>query len=177
MRRVRLQTAVLMFSLLFIAGCSGMSGGSGALTGSKLTDAQRFTLKGLNVDMVSLNDVLARRKVVLLNVWATWCGYCIEEMPDLVKLQEKFYNRGFTVLGVNQGESAGVVSRYIDKAGINFLVALDEETSVAQAYGLVGIPTSILVASNGEVLGEYHTFTEQLESDVAKAVEGENIHA
>ena len=158
-----------LFSVLFMAGC-GMPGSGPKMTGTTLTETQRFTLKDLKGDSVSLNDVLSKHKAVLIDFWATWCGYCMEEMPELIKLQSKFEAQGFTILGVDEGESTDAVSAYVKKAKLNFPIVLDEETEVAQAYGIVGIPTSILVASSGEVLGEYHSFTKNLEEDVEKAV-------
>jgi peroxiredoxin len=141
------------------------------MTGATLNDAQRFTLKDTQGAEFKLDDALAKNKAVLLNFWATWCGYCVEEMPDLIKLHAQYKDKGFTVVGVNAGESAEAAERFMAKQGVNFPVVLDEEMTVSNAYNVVGIPTTILLSSSGQVLGEYHSFTKKLQADVAKALE------
>ena len=170
----RLRTFVLMPALIFLAGCSGLSGpGSGASSiGPELKQTQRFTLKNPAGETVSLDQLLSKHKSVLLNFWATWCSYCVEEMPDLVKLQARLQDKGFTVLAVDVGESAGQASAFAKKMGLNFPVVLDEDNTVAQNYGLVGIPVSYLIASDGKVLGEYHGFSRQLVTDVEDSLKG-----
>ena len=62
--------------------------------------ARLFQLEDLNGRLVSLNDF--RDQVVAINFWATWCNPCREEIPDLVKIQDRFRNRGFIVLGLSR---------------------------------------------------------------------------
>ena len=157
-------------TLAFLSGCSGMSGESARTMGDTLTKEQHFTLKNLKDESVSLDQVLAQNKAVLIDFWATWCGYCVEAMPDLVQLHKENQSRGFTVLGVNIGESREPVAHFVEKMKIPFPVALDEEATVSQAYGIVGIPTTVLVRSDGKILGEYHSFTNKLKADVEKAL-------
>ncbi len=162
----------LVLLLLFSSGCSGLTG-SGSVTvtaGSELKQEQRFTLVNLQNETVKLDEVLSKNKAVLINFWTTWCTFCVEEMPDLIKLQDKHQARGFTVLAVNEGESVEEVSSFTKKMGVNFPVVLDLEGLVAKNYGLVGIPTSYLIGSDGKVLGEYHGFTPKLVSDVEKSL-------
>ena len=154
--------------LCYGAGCSALTGtGSSASSlGTELKPTQRFTLMNPAREAVSLDQVLSKNKAVLINFWATWCGYCVEEMPDLVKLQTRLESRGFTVLGVDVGESADQASSFAKKFGLNFPIVLDEDNTVSQNYGLVGIPVSYLIRSDGKVLGEYHGFSNKLVSDV-----------
>ena len=153
---------------LSAAGCGRVVGipSSGAVVGAELNESQRFTLKSTDGSVVSLAQLLSQKRLVLINFWATWCGYCVEEMPDFVKLQEAQQDKGFTVLAVNVGESAAQASAFAKRHGLNFPVLLDEDMAVSQAYGLVGIPSSYLVDSGGKVIGEYHGFTPELVSDV-----------
>ena len=155
--------------LFLITGCGRVVGipSSGAVSG-QLTEEQKFTLKKTDGTVVSLAQLLGQKKLVLLNFWATWCTYCVEEMPDLVDLQNRHQSNGFTVLAVNVGESVSQASAFEKKHGLNFPVVLDEDMAVSQKYGLVGIPVSYLVDSQGIVIGEYHGFTPKLVSDVEK---------
>ena len=161
---------ILLAAALAMSGCGRVAGIPTSMAGSALTEAQKFTLKTPDGSLLSLPQVLSQKKAVLINFWATWCGYCVEEMPDLVKLQAKNESKGFTVLAVNSGESASQVAAFVKKHGINFPVVLDEDMVVSQSYGLVGIPTSFLVTSDGKIAGEYSGFTPKLVADVEKSV-------
>lgn len=149
---------ISVFSVsLFLVGCAEASTPS-------------FTLKDLKGQDVSLESALKKNKAVLINFFATWCPPCREEIPDLIKLQEKYGSKSFTILGINIGESQKKVSGFVGKMGINYPVLLDENKSVAHDYGIVGIPTSFLVSADGEIVGEYHAATPELFEDVEKAV-------
>ena len=165
---------MILFLFLWGTGCSmvkdaGM-GSSSHGAGGELTQAQHFTLKNLKGEAVDLDQVLAQNKAVLIDFWATWCGYCVEEMPELVKLQEKQEPRGFTILAVDVGENAEQAARFAKRMGLNFPVLLDDDSTVAGSFGLVGIPTSFLIGPDGRILGEYHSYTKQLEADIEKAL-------
>ena len=166
MTRARAFFLILMIAVL--SGCSGLSGsGSTASSiGPELKSTHRFTLMGLQNEPVSLDQVLSQHKAVLINFWATWCSFCIEEMPDLVKLQERLKDQGFTVLAVDVGEPAEQAAAFAKKMGLNFPIVLDTDNTVAQNYALVGIPVSYLVTSDGKIVGEYHGFSNKLVSDV-----------
>ena len=163
----------VFFSVLFLTGCGRVAGIPGSMSGSMLTEDQKFTLKTTDGDVLSLAQVLTQKKAVLVNFWATWCSYCVEEMPDLVKLQAKNEARGFTVIAVNSGESAGQAGGWAKKHGLNFPVVLDEDMSVSQHYGLVGIPTSFLITSDGKVVDQYSGFTPKLVLDVERTLSGQ----
>ena len=99
--------------LFFVVGCMGpTTSSSGA--------SYDFTLKNLDGQEVSLNSLLKENKAVLLNFWATWCPYCREEIPNLIKLQKDYAGKKFSVVGMDVGESASRVSTYAKKMGINY---------------------------------------------------------
>jgi Thiol-disulfide isomerase and thioredoxins len=79
-----------------------------------------FTLKDLEGNDVSLSDF--EGKIVLLNFWATWCGFCDLEMPDLERLYT--VNEDVVVLGVNVGEDLDLVKEYVDEKKISFSYCL-----------------------------------------------------
>ncbi|MBI3251997.1 MAG: TlpA family protein disulfide reductase [Candidatus Omnitrophica bacterium] len=170
MRKMAKVGSVLLLAVsFFAAGCVGGAGSPSGMA-AELSPDQRFTLVDLNGQTVSLDGLLKEKKAVLVNFWATWCPPCREEIPDLIRLQRQYAARGFTALGVNVGESQGKVSAFAAKMGINYPVLLDEDQSVAENFRIVGIPTSLLVDSSGKILGEYHSASPQLFSDVEKAL-------
>ncbi|CAH2213098.1 TlpA family protein disulfide reductase [Tepidibacter aestuarii] len=111
--------------------------------------APSFTLKDLNGEEVSLSDY--EGKIVLINFWATWCGYCDKEMPDLQKLHKE--NEDLVVLGVDVRESKEKVKSYIDKGNYDFPVLLDEKGETSITYLVSAFPTSYFVDKNGILLG------------------------
>jgi len=112
--------------------------------------AASFTVKRLN----GKDDSLAgyRGKVVLVNLWATWCTPCRAEMPALEQLYREDRSKGFIVLGIDQGESAKVAAEYARARGVSFPVLIDEAQQYGRAYAARGIPTSVLVDRNGHVV-------------------------
>jgi len=153
-----------------MSGCGRVAGIPSSMDGSLLTEEQKFTLKTPDGSVVSLAQVLPQKKSVLLNFWATWCPYCVEEMPELVKLHAQHEAAGFTVIAVNVGESASQAAAFIKKHHLNFPVVLDENMSVSERYGLVGLPTSFLIGTDGKVIGQYTGYTPKLVSDVEKSL-------
>ena len=167
MRR-RLFYFSLFFTSLLLWGCGQAPS---AVTQGPSGSVPNFSLKNLQNEDVALQSALAKNKAVLVNFWATWCPPCREEIPDLIKLEEKYKDKGFTILGIDVGESAERVQSFSEKAGMNYPLLLDVDNAVAETYRVVGIPTTYLLNSEGKVLGEYHAFTPQLESDVEKALQ------
>lgn len=111
--------------------------------------APDFTLKDLNGEDVSLSDY--KGQYVLINFWATWCGYCDMEMPDLQKFDDE--NEDLVVLAVDVKEKSSDVSDYIIKNGYDFKVILDSEGRIANTYRVSGFPTSYFVDKEGLLQG------------------------
>jgi thiol-disulfide isomerase/thioredoxin len=113
--------------------------------------APDFTLLNLNDEEVSLSDY--RGKYVLINFWATWCGFCDMEMPDLQKLDDE--NDDWVVLAVDVLEDKSIVEDYINQGGYDFEVVLDTEGEVASTYLVCGFPTSYFVDPEGYLIWYY----------------------
>ena len=108
-----------------------------------------FTLTNLEGKEVSLSDY--EGKIVLVNFWATWCGFCDMEMPDLQTLDNE--NEDLVVLAVNVLEDKATVEKYIQEGGYDFEVVLDEDGKIAQDYLVSGFPASYFVNKEGIFLG------------------------
>jgi cytochrome c biogenesis protein CcmG, thiol:disulfide interchange protein DsbE len=99
-------------------------------------------------------DALARYrgKVVLVNLWATWCPPCREEMPALETLYRAHVAQGFVVLGIDQGESSKVAADYARARGVTFPILIDDQQQYGRAYAAEGLPTSVLVDRTGHIV-------------------------
>ena len=102
-----------------------------------------------------------RGHVVLVNLWATRCGPCVEEMPSLDRMQAQL-GQDLTVLAISEdrnGES--VVAPFLAKLGVGHLaVYLDSSNAALNAFGVTGLPTSFLISRDGTVLAKIEGATE-----------------
>jgi thiol-disulfide isomerase/thioredoxin len=114
--------------------------------------APDFELETLDGKTIKLSEM--RDKNVILNFWATWCGYCVLEMPDLQKLQEK-YKDDLLILTVNVGESKEVVQKFMEENNLDLAVVLDKDMAVSNNYGIRSYPTTIAVNKKGEAVRGY----------------------
>ncbi len=112
-------------------------------------EAPDFSFPTMEGQTARLSDY--RGQVVLVNVWATWCGPCRMEVPDLVAAYQQYKDRGFTVLAVNQGEPREQVLAFAGHFGMSFPVLLDEEGHIRSHYPYRGIPTTFVVDREGVV--------------------------
>lgn len=170
MNFLKFKQILVALTILMATGCMSAPQSVNSSPVRESGSAPAFTLQDPQGNTVSLENALKANKAVLLNFWATWCPPCREEIPDLIKLQNDYGAKGFTVIGVDVGESPSKVSAFINQMGINYPIALDRDQEVAAQYGIVGIPTSYLVSSDGTIIGEYHAATPELFTDVKKAV-------
>jgi len=95
-------------------------------------------------------------KTLLVTFFATWCPPCMQEVPDLINLQNDYAAKGFSVLGlsVDQG-GAGIVKKLVEKRSINYPVLMADSSIAREFGGVVGIPTSFLVNSKGQIVKKY----------------------
>lgn len=96
-----------------------------------------------------------RGRVVLLNLWATWCAPCVEEMPSLDRLQARLGDKDFTVLALSlDRQGRNVVVPFLDKLGIRSLaIYLDTSNAAMRTLGIRGLPTTILIDREGREVG------------------------
>ena len=106
--------------------------------------APDFTLKDLSGNDITLSDY--EGKIVILNFWAVWCKYCIEEMPDFNTLDKELEETGDAViLAVNVQESKQTVQKYLTENDIGLKVLMDEDGSIASTYSVSGYPTTYII--------------------------------
>ena len=110
-----------------------------------------FTLSDLNGKMVSLSNY--RGKVVLLNIWATWCSSCVDEMPSMENLYQKLKDKDFEILAVSiDSLGAEVVAPFMEKYKLTFPALIDPEGTLRIAYRITGVPESFIIDKNGKLV-------------------------
>lgn len=108
-------------------------------------------------------------KVLLINFWATWCGPCVEEYPDLMRLHQAFADQGFTVLGISTDKSKRAVTKFAEKYGHVYPMLMADSAVVRDFGAGIGLPVSFLVDRQGKIIKRYYgprTF-EQFAEDIA----------
>ncbi len=112
--------------------------------------AQDFTADLLSGDSFQLSA--QQGKVVIMNIWATWCAPCHDETPDFVDLYNQYKDRGLIVLGVSideQGKS--VVEPFMEKYSVNYPMVIDDGTIMDKYGPTMGIPTTYIINKKGNL--------------------------
>jgi cytochrome c biogenesis protein CcmG/thiol:disulfide interchange protein DsbE len=115
--------------------------------------APGFQLNDLDGKPVSLDE--AKGKVVLLNFWATWCGPCRAEIPDLVDLQKRYADKLEIIALATEEDDADQVRRFVLRSGINYRVAMAPEDVVRAYGGIAALPTSFVIDVQGRVVQKH----------------------
>jgi len=137
---------VFIFCLLII-GCGN---GTGAPSITEGSDAPSFVLNDLNGQPVKSVDLLSDKPLVL-DFWASWCPYCVEELPELVSMYAKSGDK-FRLVGINLDRSKAAALKYVKNNNIQFTNLFDESGSVAKSFGVVGIPVKVIIDSKGKII-------------------------
>lgn len=121
----------------------------------------------------SLNLSHLRGKVVLLNFWATWCGPCVIEMPDLNKIQQKYKLGGLEVVAVSldQEKSFSQIKSFYDEHNLNHLSVYTPRAPLAAAYGVRTLPSSVLIGRDGNIIGHVKGFTNWQDPQVERYIQ------
>ena len=110
--------------------------------------APDFTLPGLDGKMVSLAD--QKGHVVLVNIWATWCPPCVDEMPSMETLYKEFKDENFEILAVSiDALGANAVGPFMKKYNLSFPALLDPEATLKVLYQTTGVPESFIINKEG----------------------------
>lgn len=111
--------------------------------------APEFVLESLGGQVRKLSNY--RGKLVLVNLWATWCPPCIEELPVLDRLAVDYADKGLVVLGVAGDEDTQAVRDFVAKSPVHFEVLLDPNGAIGTQYGITGYPETFFVDRDGRL--------------------------
>lgn len=125
------------------------------ITGS---EAPNFVVNALDGGQVSLSDY-RRDKVVLVNVWATWCGPCVVEMPSMQRLYESLSGEDFEIMAVSVdapfgqfdigGRPGGDLQAFADELGLTFPILHNPSGDIQRLYQTTGVPESFIIGKDG----------------------------
>ncbi len=151
--KLSLQTGLA--ALLALSACEGKP--REAAPGAQASAAQgppAPVFAGRTLDGEPFDLVSQRGQVLLLNVWATWCAPCKQEMPELQALHQRHREQGFSVIGVSVDAArlAPEVRRLVDEFGLTYPNVHDARNTIGPSFKVVGYPTSFLIDRQGAIV-------------------------
>jgi len=168
MRIAALATLLMCLPLTLWPGlASASSVNSKAASADAHSAAPSFRLPAVQgtVDSDSL-----RGHPVLVDFWASWCGPCAESFPWLKSVQERYADKGLTVVAINLDKKREAAEDFLLKHEAPFTVAFDPEGKTAEAFQVQSMPSSFLLAPDGTILYTKHGFradhTQEIEAKI-----------
>ena len=165
----------VLLGALFVSGCTRTTVRDGVL---------EFALTDLEGRSVSLSDERFADKVVLIELWGTWCPPCIEQIPHLAAWEERYRDRGFEIVAIEfawlisgtKEEYAAGLKGYVEDQGVNYTVVQAGETTdlsdvLPSLQNFQGYPTSIFVGRDGAVKHVKYGFHESEVSYYERTIE------
>ncbi len=139
----------------------------GIEVGSTMPEYSAMWLDGSKFELAAKRD-----KVVLLNIWATWCGPCRYEIPELERLHTQYASKGFEVIGVSVDEGGpDVVKQFVTEQKITYPIALDPEGKIANLMNTSVLPTTVLIGRDGRILWKKMMVVTENDEELKKAIE------
>ncbi|MGF1671694.1 MAG: TlpA family protein disulfide reductase [Balneolaceae bacterium] len=121
-----------------------------AVTDGTLGAIPDYEFETLDGNLIKISDY--EGKVVMLNFWATWCGPCRREIPELIRLKEKYEDRGFEIIGIALDEQGfDVVRPFINQFDINYKIVVDDYSYGNELGGIYMVPTTYIVNAEGKI--------------------------
>jgi cytochrome c biogenesis protein CcmG, thiol:disulfide interchange protein DsbE len=112
--------------------------------------APNFSLPDLNGKNVSLQDILKSKQPVAFVFWASWCPECRRQLPEINSVAKKYKGK-VQFYSINTNDSRSDAAAYVKREGIDFPALVDVPGDVADSYGIIGVPTVILIGDDGVV--------------------------
>jgi peroxiredoxin len=166
--RTLLPSSLIRAARLAVALALACGAGTAAPAIAPLAAAPDFTLHTMNGPNLRLQE--QRGRVVMVNFWATWCGPCRQEMPQLDRLYQKYHAAGFVLLGVNVDDDQRKAAEVAGKLGVTFPVLLDTDKTVSKLYELSTMPSTVIIDREGKVRYVHHGYLSGYEDNYEKQI-------
>jgi thiol-disulfide isomerase/thioredoxin len=129
-----------------------------------------FTEKDLSGKPLSISNF--KGKIVLVDFWATWCGPCVQELPNVLKTYEKYHDKGLEIIGISLDREEPALKKFIEEKGMKWAQFFDGkgwQNKLAAQYGVQSIPATYLLDGEGKILAK-DLRGEDLEKEIAKHI-------
>lgn len=176
-----------LVSLLVLGGCGGQgedstqTGGTDAASTDTASSEEgsetgievgqyppTFALPDLDGNNVALGDF--RGSVVVVDLWATWCPPCREEIPVLIDLYSEYKDDGLVILGVGLDRGgAADLAPFVEKNGITYPILVGDR-AVSEAYKVTGIPTTFIIGRDGRIVAKHVGFAMEMVPELTSEI-------
>lgn len=143
---------VVVIGAMFIASSGGDDGSEATATGSGVL-APDLALPNFDGQTVRLADF--RGEGLVVNFWASWCPPCRAEMPGFEQVYQRYRGTGVAFLGINLTDDPVSALRVVEETGVTYPLAQDADGTAFAAFGGFGMPTTVFISSDGEILERY----------------------
>lgn len=155
---------IVISSMIFVTGCNGQEQPritTGLMKGQLAPD---FSLRDINGKQFSLSTVKNKNPVCLV-FWATWCVYCIKEIPKIKEIYSKFSGSGLKVISIDVATNDPIerVRSFQKQINIPYAILYDKDNIVSRLYGITGVPVSIVIDKQGIIQYRGYQFPENFE--------------
>ena len=154
---------------IFARGPAGAEGEdpAGALKGKP---APEFSIDLLGGGKASLAEHKGKN-VVILDFWATWCGPCVRGLPIVTEIAKQYADKGVVFYAMNEGEDAPTIEPFLKEKKLELKVGLDKDSSVGKAYGVTGIPHTVIIDKEGVIRVVHVGFSPGLKGELTKELD------
>jgi peroxiredoxin len=124
----------------------------GLAPGSPFPDFDEKDLDGKPLSIANFKG-----KVVLIDFWATWCGPCVQELPNVLKAYEKYHDKGFEIIGISLDSDKDKLTSFIKKNNVTWPQYFDGQgwqSKLGSKYGINSIPATYLLDKEGKIIGK-----------------------
>ena len=142
----------IFFTLLFAVVCIFTANAQMPAVGTKATELSYKDPNGKEISLSSLKG-----NIILLDFWASWCGPCRQENPNVVKVYQQFHSKGFEILGVSLDRTKDDWLKAIKDDNLTWLHVSDLQywqSAAARLYGVNAIPQSFLLDKDGKIIAK-----------------------
>ncbi len=157
---------ILMAAALTLTACFPVPAAETEAAAPEVTAAPEETAaetqsEGLTFSLTTLTgdtldeSVFSENKLIMVNYWATWCGPCVGEIPDLVEISEDYADEGFALIGVLTGDDdISGAKQFVSDKKVTYPIVLPEAFFAEHAEGIYAIPTTMFFNSEGKQIGD-----------------------
>jgi len=164
----RVKTCTLGASFALVVGLAGCTLPSGGPSGGSKQPAPQFTLPDLNGKQVRLQDF--PNKVLIVDFWATWCAPCREEIPHLNRLYENYRGKGLEIIGISMDtDEPANIKKFTRDFRMEYTIVIGND-NVAQDFGLLGYPTTIIIDRKGNIIKKYTGYQPAFIAEIEKTI-------
>lgn len=133
---------------MFLISVAGMAQEAGK---ADFKDARLATLKG---DSISLSNYVGKHKYVLVDFWASWCGPCMREVPNVKAAYEKYKSRGLEIVGISLDRDPKAWEKAVNEKGMNWVQTGGMGSDVSKSYGVQYIPYIVIFDKKGNIVAK-----------------------